>query len=128
MDDYVKCMVGTIPLLMNPGDTLMDELNLHIKYFKGVDIVTYYTPTDPTKDKEPMLNKTLQKKWHPQKIVMQKRLLDKESEMIGKTKLKQGPAEREKSQKNEEKKEADETSAFKILFMQCQPHAVIFTW
>ena len=41
MDDYVKFMVGTIPLLMKPGDTLMDELNLHIKYFKWVDILTY---------------------------------------------------------------------------------------
>ena len=28
MDDYVKFIVGTIPLLMKPGDTLTDELNL----------------------------------------------------------------------------------------------------
>ena len=99
MDDYVQFMVGTIPLLMKPGDTLMDELNLHIKYFKGVDILTYYIPTDPTKDKEPMLNKTLQKRWQPQKTVEQKRQLEKESEMIAKNKLEQGPAEREKSRK-----------------------------
>ena len=66
-------------------------------YFKGVDNLTYYNPTDPTKDKEPMLNKTLQKKWKPQKTVAQKRLLEKESEMRAKNKLKQGPAEREKS-------------------------------
>ena len=51
-------MVGTIPLLMKPGDKLMDELNLHIKYFKRVDILTYYIPTDPTKYKVPMMKKT----------------------------------------------------------------------
>ena len=33
-------------------DTLLDDLHLQIKYFKGVDILTYYTPSDPTKDKE----------------------------------------------------------------------------
>ena len=97
MDEYVQFMVWTIPLLMKPGDTLMDELNLHIKYFKGVDILTYYIPTNPTKDREPMLNSTLQKKWQPQKTVEQKRQLEKKSEKIAKNKHKQGPAEREKS-------------------------------
>ena len=96
---YVQFMVGTIPLSVKPGDTRMDELNLHIKYYKGVDILTYYIPTDPTKDKEPMWNKTLQKKWQPQKTVEQKRQLEKESEIIAKDKLKQGAVEREKSQK-----------------------------
>ena len=84
MDEYVQFMVWTIPLLMKPGDTLMDELNLHIKYFKGVDILTYYIPTDPTKDKEPMLNKTLQEKWLPEKTMEQKCQLEKEKGKIQK--------------------------------------------
>ena len=42
MDDYEKFITETILLLMKPEDTLMDELNLHTKYFKGVDILTYY--------------------------------------------------------------------------------------
>ena len=49
MEDYVQSMVWTLPHLMKEGETLMDELNQHIKYFKGVDILTYYIPTDPTK-------------------------------------------------------------------------------
>ena len=100
LEEYVLFMVWTILLIMEEDDTLMDELNLNIKYFKGVDILTYYIPTDPTKDKEPMLNKTLQKKWLHEKTVKQKRLLEKESEMIAKNKLKQGLAEREKSRKS----------------------------
>ena len=60
-DRYVYFDTEILPLLMKPGYTLMDELNLHIKYFKGVDILTYYT--QPTKDKKTMFNKTLQKKW-----------------------------------------------------------------
>ena len=42
MDDYEKFITETILLLMKLEDTLMDELNLHTKYFKGVDILTYY--------------------------------------------------------------------------------------
>ena len=53
MEEYVQFIVWTVTLIMKVGDTLMDELNLHITYFKGVDILTYYIPTDPTKDKEP---------------------------------------------------------------------------
>ena len=74
-------MTEILPLLMRPGYTLMDELNLHIKYFKGVDILTYYTPSNPTKDKEPRLNKGLQKKWMPQKTVAHKLQLEKENKM-----------------------------------------------
>ena len=72
MDRYVNFITEILPLLMKPGYFLMDELNINIKYFKGIDILTYYTPIDPTKDKEPILNKTLQKKWQPKKTVNQK--------------------------------------------------------
>ena len=48
-------MKEILTTLMEPGYTLLDELNLHIEYFKGVDILTYYIPSNPTKDKEPRL-------------------------------------------------------------------------
>ena len=103
MEKYIKFINETLPLQIKSGDTVMDELNLHIKYFKGVDILTYYTPTDPTKDKEPILNKTLQNKWLPQRTVAQKIQLKKESEMRAKNKLKEGPVERERARKKEKK-------------------------
>ena len=59
--NYIKFMINTLPTLKKPTDTLLDDLNLQIKYFKGVDILTYYTPSNPTKDKEPLLNYKLQK-------------------------------------------------------------------
>ena len=60
-------------------------------YFKGVDILTYYIPADPTKEKEPLLNKNLQIKWLPEKTVEQKLQLEKESIARAKNKLKQNP-------------------------------------
>ena len=46
-------------------DTLLDYLNHQIKFLKGKDILTYYTPRDPTKVKEPLLNRELSDKWLP---------------------------------------------------------------
>ena len=60
-EKYIKFMINTLLTLLKPTDTILDDLNLQIKYFKGVDILTYYTPSDPTKDKEPKLNYKLQK-------------------------------------------------------------------
>ena len=99
MYEYVQFMVWTIPLLMKPGDTLMDELNLHIKYFKVVDILTCYIPTNPTKDKEPMLNKN-------------------------KNKLKQGPVEREKSRKKDEKGPKRLMKQVPVTFYSCNANHI----
>ena len=49
MEKYVYFMKEILPTLMEPGYTLLDELNLHIKYFKGVDILTYCIPSNPTR-------------------------------------------------------------------------------
>ena len=123
MEKYIKFITETLPLQIKSGDTVMDELNLHIKYFKGVDILTYYTPTDPTKDKEPILNKTLQNKWLPQRTVAQKIQLKKESEMRAKNKLKEGPVERERARKKGPKNsEGNETSPNKFLYVQRKSH------
>ena len=83
-----------LPTLLEP---ILDELNLQIKYFKGVDILTYYTPSDPTKDKEPKLNSRLQKKWLPEKTVAHKQQLAKESETMARKKLLEGPSEHVKT-------------------------------
>ena len=64
-----------------------------------MDILTYYTPSDPTKDKEPLLNSKLQKEWLPAKTVAQKQQLAKESEIMAKKKLLEGPEERAKIKK-----------------------------
>ena len=65
-DTRKKIIICTIPgmditNLRQEGDTLVDNLNKRFKSLKGRDILTYYIPTDPTKEKEPLLNKTLQK-------------------------------------------------------------------
>ena len=75
----IRFMINTLPTLKKPTDTLLDDLNLQIKYFKGVDILTYYTPSDPAKDKEPLLNYKLQKEWLPAKTVAQKQIMAKKN-------------------------------------------------
>ena len=42
-----------LPGMLKEDDTILDYLNHLIKFLKGRDILTYYTPFDPTKDKEP---------------------------------------------------------------------------
>ena len=79
--NYIRFMLNTLTTLKKTTDTLLDDLNLQIKYFKGSDIPTYYTPSDPTKDKEPLLNSRLQKEWLPAKTVAQKQQLAKESKI-----------------------------------------------
>ena len=81
-EKYIYFLREILPTLMEPAYTLLDELNLQMKYFKGVDILTYYTPSDPTKDKEPKLNHRLQKEWLPAKSVAHKQQPAKESEIM----------------------------------------------
>ena len=40
-EKYIKFMINTLPTLLKLTDTILDDLNLQIKYFKGVDILTY---------------------------------------------------------------------------------------
>ena len=49
------------------GDTIMNELNRKIEFLKGKSILSYYTPTDTNKEKEPILDRELQRKWLPAK-------------------------------------------------------------
>ena len=68
-----------------------------------MDILTYYTSSDPTKDKEPKLNYILQKEYLPTKTFAQKQQLAKESEIMARKKLLEGPEERAKTRKQERK-------------------------
>ena len=52
--EYVQFLVWTLPNLRQECDILVDDLNRQVKYLKGRDILTYYIPTDPTKEKEPL--------------------------------------------------------------------------
>ena len=68
-----------------------------------------------------MLNKTLQKKWLPEKTVKQKRQMEKESEARAKNKLKQGPVERGKSRKKAKK-------IINIVRIMEQQPITLYTW
>ena len=65
-----------------------------------MDITTF---NDPTKEKEPLLNKNLQRKWLPAKTVEQKRQLEKESIARAQNKLKQNSIEKERDRKKSKK-------------------------
>ena len=53
----------TTPTMMKQGDKYVDTLNRIIKYLKGRDILSYYIPENPDKEKEPILNRELQRKY-----------------------------------------------------------------
>ena len=83
-ENFVEFLTNKLPTLLKPTDTLMDNLNHQIKFLKGRDILTYYTPCDPTKDKEPLLSYELSQKWLPAKTVAQKDQLAKERKIMAK--------------------------------------------
>ena len=98
--EFVKLMIWTIPTLRQKGDIVIDDLNRQIRFIKGIDILTYYTPTDPTKEKEPLLNRNLQRKLLPEKTFEQKQQNAKKSMTRSINTLKQGPKEKERGRKN----------------------------
>ena len=79
-----------------------------------------YTPSDPTKDKEPKLNRSLQKKWLPEKTDGHKQQLAKESEIMARKRLLEGPSECEKTRPTNS--EGYEISTNFILYLQRQQH------
>ena len=68
---------------------------------KGKSVLTWFTPCDPTTDKEPWLDTRLTDKWMPEKTVAQKKQLKKERQKSDIKLLGEGPAEREKRRKKE---------------------------
>ena len=92
-----------LPGMLKEDDTILDYLNHLIKFLKGKDILTYYTPCDPTKDKEPWLNRKLSDKWKPRKTVAHKERLREEREIMAAKLLAEGPGEKHKRKKKEKK-------------------------
>ena len=52
--------------------TLLDYYNHLIIFLKGRSVLTWYTPCDPNKDREPWLDKKLTDMWKPEKTVAQR--------------------------------------------------------
>ena len=80
--EFEHFKTNKLPGMIKNDDTILDYLNYQIKFLKGKDILTYYTPCDPSKDKEPLLNRELSDKWQPPKTVAQKDRLKEESKTI----------------------------------------------
>ena len=92
-----------LPGMIKEDDTILDYLNHLIKFLMGKDILTYYTPSDPTKVKEPLINRELSDKWSPPKTVAQKDRRKEESKTIAMKALAEGPEERAKRRKKDKK-------------------------
>ena len=65
---------------INSKSTLLDYYNHLIILLKGKSVLTWFTPCDPNKDKEPWLDTKLTDKWMPEKTVAQKEQQKKERE------------------------------------------------
>ena len=61
-EEFEEFKTQKLPGMLKEDDTILDYLNHLIKFLKGKDILTYYTPCDPSKDKEPWLNRKLSDK------------------------------------------------------------------
>ena len=81
-EKFLEFRTNKLPTLIKPNDTFLDYLNYQVNFLKGKDILTYFTPCDTTKDKEPLLNRELSDKWLPPKTVAQKNRLEEESKTI----------------------------------------------
>ena len=72
MTDFLNFQAQKIPELRQEGDTILDDLNRQIEFIKGKNILSYHIPSDINKEKEPLLNRKLQRIWLPAKSVAQK--------------------------------------------------------
>ena len=81
--------------------TLLDYYNQLILLLRGESVLTWYTPCDKAKDKEPWLDTRLTDKWMPVKTSVQKKQLKKERQKFDIKILGEGPIEREKRRKQE---------------------------
>ena len=73
--------------------TLLEYYNHILIFLKGRGVLNWFTPCDPTKDKEPWLDEKLTDMWMPEKTVGQKEQLKKEREKMDIKILGEGPAE-----------------------------------
>merc|ERR1711892_732321 len=81
--------------------TLLEYYNKLIILLRGESVLTWYTPCDKAKDKEPWLDTRLTDKWMPEKTPVQKKQLKKERQKSDIKILGEDPIEREKRRKQE---------------------------
>ena len=98
--EYIEFRENKLKEITKSKNILLDYYNHLIIFLKGISVLTWYTPCDPNKDKEPWLDTKLTDKWMPEKTVAQKKQLKKERQKMDIKILGEGPAERE----NEERK------------------------
>ena len=94
----------TGPRTQQPGDTGLDRLNEIIGHMKGVRIFTYCYPTNPNKEKEPILHRALCKKFLPPRSEEQKQWNEQESEARAALILNKQPKEETREEKMRIKK------------------------
>ena len=102
-EKYTEFII-TLPTMIKPEDRFVDALNRIIKYLKGKEILSYYIPEDPTKEKEPTLSRELQRKYLLPKSEAQRLQNKQQSEARAKTLLTMAPITRAKVEKKEERK------------------------
>ena len=70
--EFLYYQAVTVGKMWQEGDITLDELNRKIIFLKGKSILSYYMPTNPNKETEPILDGELQRKWLPPKSEAQK--------------------------------------------------------
>ena len=88
---------------MTPEDRFVDALNRIIKYLKGKEILSYYIPENPTKEKEPILSRELQRKYLLPKSEAQRQQNKQQSESRAIKLLTMAPITRARVKKKERK-------------------------
>ena len=100
-EEFTEFKTNKLQGIIKGTDTILDYYNHLIIFLKGRSVLTWYTPCDPTKDKEPWLNRKLTDKWKPEKTVAQKNRLKEERKKMAEKILGEGPVEREKRRRKE---------------------------
>ena len=96
---FTRFIGVTLPTLWEQGDNTLDELNRMIIYLKGRGILSYYVPKKPNKEKEPILNGELQRKFLPPKSDAQRERNKQQSQARAENWLSLNPKAKEKARK-----------------------------
>ena len=100
-DEFIEFRTNKLKEITKSTDTLLDYYNHLIIFLKGISVLTWYTPCEPNKDKEPWLDRKLTDKWKPEKTVAQKNQLKEERKKMAEKILGEGPVEKEKRRRKE---------------------------
>ena len=100
-DEFIEFRENKLKEITKSKNTLLDYYNHLIIFLKGISVLTWYTPCEPNKDKEPWLDRKLTDKWKPEKTVAQKDRLKEERKKMAEKILGEGPVEREKRRRKE---------------------------